>query len=162
MNSQPSGVRRQLIGWADEALDDLDAYPSHPNRDDWPEGIAGHIQAIRAHLHEIQRRRAERRTLGLTTVPVPPPPVPASGTQVIDTPGLPDGYTPPSGSLWPVTESIGILDGPLQPGATITLRTPEQARTAIRDAILRTRGGSPEFADALASVAVQALTGERP
>lgn len=62
MTSHQPAARRQLIEWADETLtgiDDLDSYPSHPNRDDWPEGIAGHIQAIRDHLHEIQRRCKE-------------------------------------------------------------------------------------------------------
>ena len=87
--------------------------------------------------------------------------LPTSGVQVING-RLPDGYVPPSTSLRPgdipVTlpgpdfgnpgtpqsvvvrpelAPIGILDGPLTPGATIALRTPEQARTAIRDAILR-------------------------
>lgn len=136
---------------------------------------------IRRLLNALRR---PDRGLDLGTVPAPPPPVPPSGAQVIRTRGLPDGYVPPSTSLrpgeipvtWPAPDfgnlnvpqsvivqpelaPIGILDGPLAPGATITIRTSEQARTAIRDAIIRTRGGSPEFADALAAVAVQALTG---
>ena len=97
-----------------------------------------------------------------------PGPAPATGAQVIDTPGLPDGYTPPSTSLGPaalvvldtgMVVTVGIRYGVLTPTTRITVLTPDDARRKIAVAFGLRADMRADDANELAEIAVETLTG---